>query len=388
VLASGTIYRATSSRPWPGAAAITICELWLRVGPWEGSAVLDEREVGGIGADLREAFGAEPVELAECLYAFEGVHNARGLAFVVEAEHPLANHQLFKPYVSGEDFTQRHPLMPPRCVLDLTGWTEPDLQRLPAEVADYLHTVVRPTRTPAELASYKGLASRWWTFWNTRDEGFDVARRDPVCLAMASVAKYLLAIALPSAWVFTNKAVVVAKTRPDVHTLLLSSAFDVWAEKYGGSMDARRVMKVGPVIRTFPMPRSVADASLGDEWQRLALESLRHHGPGITDVFNSVHDPSVRTRSIEKLREVGARIHGAVLAAYGWADLATPFAFVEVEDGTRWGLSSANRLAILRRLLALNQERYTEEVAAGLHERKKKGSRRGAQAGDRQGSLL
>jgi len=49
--------------------------------------------------------------------------------------------------------------------------------------------------------------------------------------------------------------------------------------------------------------------------------------------------------------------------------------FHETAQGLRYTISQEARWEVLDRLLALNHERYAEEVAAGLHEKKKKAKR-------------
>ena len=72
----------------------------------------------------------------------------------------------------------------------------------------------------------------------------------------------------------------------------------------------------------------------------------------------------------------------AVLAAYDWGDMSTDSEFLldyEIDEET-WGNKKKPyryrwpdevRDEVLARLLDLNQKRYREEVAAGLHDKKK-----------------
>jgi hypothetical protein len=59
----------------------------------------------------------------------------------------------------------------------------------------------------------------------------------------------------------------------------------------------------------------------------------------------------------------------AVAAAYGWDDLALGHGFHETAQGVRFTIDEAVRREVLGRLLALNHQRYAEEVAMGLHEK-------------------
>jgi hypothetical protein len=70
-------------------------------------------------------------------------------------------------------------------------------------------------------------------------------------------------------------------------------------------------------------------------------------------------------------------LHGeidrAVATAYGWKDVDLRHGFYATKQGVRYTLSESARRTILERLLALNHERYAEEVKAGLH---RKGAKR------------
>jgi hypothetical protein len=71
-----------------------------------------------------------------------------------------------------------------------------------------------------------------------------------------------------------------------------------------------------------------------------------------------------------------------VAAAYGWDDLDLEHGFHETKQGLRYTISEAARRTVLDRLLALNHQRYAEEVAVGLHD---KGSSRKAAKAPRRG---
>jgi hypothetical protein len=65
------------------------------------------------------------------------------------------------------------------------------------------------------------------------------------------------------------------------------------------------------------------------------------------------------------------------------SSLMTPFAlgFHATKQGERYTLSEFARRIVLARLLALNRQRYAEEVKAGLHEKgAKKGKTKKAKA--------
>src|SRR5207244_2243199 len=67
----------------------------------------------------------------------------------------------------------------------------------------------------------------------------------------------------------------------------------------------------------------------------------------------------------------------AVAAAYDWDDLALGHGFHETKQGLRFTISEPARREVLARLLKLNHERYAEEVAQGLHDKKGGGKKVG-----------
>jgi hypothetical protein len=71
-------------------------------------------------------------------------------------------------------------------------------------------------------------------------------------------------------------------------------------------------------------------------------------------------------------------IDEAVRDAYGWSDIDLGHGFHEVgylptTDNVRYTISEPARIEILKRLSALNRQRWEEEEAAGLHKKVKKG---------------
>lgn len=91
---------------------------------------------------------------------------------------------------------------------------------------------------------------------------------------------------------------------------------------------------------------------------------------GITIVYNRFHNLSEVACEYQSLRELHVELDKAVAAAYGWSDLDLGHGFHETRQGTRFTISESARREVLARLLKLNHERYAEEVAQGLHDKK------------------
>ena len=98
---------------------------------------------------------------------------------------------------------------------------------------------------------------------------------------------------------------------------------------------------------------------------------------GLTKTYNRFHNPDEASADIAELRALHRQLDTAVATAYGWTDIAANDGsalghdFRETKQGLRFTLAPAARREVLDRLLALNHQRYAEEVTAGLHEKKK-----------------
>jgi hypothetical protein len=117
---------------------------------------------------------------------------------------------------------------------------------------------------------------------------------------------------------------------------------------------------------------------------------MRGRGTGLTDTYNRLHNPSETADDIAKLRDLHVEMDYAVASAYGWDDLDLNHGFHQTKQGLRYTIAEEARREVLGRLLALNHERYKQEVAMGLHAKtgKKAGKRAKAEAADQMALAL
>jgi hypothetical protein len=209
-----------------------------------------------------------------------------------------------------------------------------------------------------------------------------------------------------------------------------------------GSADALRYTPTD-CFETFPFPlldNPVQDPdgteatsgiplrALGKDYHKLRARIMGRFNEGLTSVYTRFHDPSESHGDILRLRELHAEMDKQVLDAYDWGDLYITYGFApykldldddillpevlqeQIESGEiffsdpnvaldfqgqlqaygaisgrrklpwRYRWPDAVRDDVLARLLALNAERYEEEVAMGLHSKgakKPTGGKRG-----------
>jgi len=155
--------------------------------------------------------------------------------------------------------------------------------------------------------------------------------------------------------------------------------------------------------------------AISERYYQFRAELMVNNNQGFTSTYNRFHDPAETSSSLLELRRLHAEMDQAVLAAYGWSDVPTACGFgldyLDTEDDAQlpdalqeridsgelffWDAGDALafqgqlqaygaitgrrklpwryrwpdvvRDDVLARLLALNAERYAEEVALGLH---------------------
>jgi hypothetical protein len=380
IAATGTIIRAVRGMPWPGDAKVRVNLVWVRRGPFDGDRVLN----GVVVPSIDPALGArgedsEPQQLAKPdLWAFEGVHNGRGAAFLLTEDDPwftrirAERSETLRPYISGEDLGVRPLGEFSRWVVDTGDSSQEDVRDHDPAVYAFLREVVEPTRTAEILAPYKGLLDRWWQFWNPRASLFRRLRENASCVVLPKVAMYVLPIRAPTSWCYTNQVVVIEEARVDTFGVLRSVAFVEWMTKYCTSFGVGGGIRpsISKGVNTFVMPPySDEVAKHSDAWHEEATRWCQESSHGLTALQNAVH---AQSPGLESLIGIQTRLDQSVVAAYGWADLDLDHAHRDAPSGLRFGIAETARAELLARLLELNHDRYAAEVAAGLHDKKAK----------------
>jgi hypothetical protein len=374
IVTTGNFFFTVKGMAWPGAAAVSISIICFFKGeygsPKSANGVLCDR----IGSRLLpiEEDNWEPVRLDDGLFSFEGVNNSKGLAFVIGLENEWYEllrdepNSLLVPYITGDDITTHALTRVDRWALDIADRNLGEIERDYPVAYRFIHDVVKPTRTPAALKSYKGLIDRWWQFWNHRADQMRRLRQQEKFVGYSKVTKYPICMLAPSGWIYTNQVVLIGIDRGDEHAICLSSFFRFWLNEYsGGRLEGRLRLSITESIAKFPLP----DATVGrsgiqsaQSFNDLAVQWSRDHGVGMTDVINAIHSPDTNDQHITELRIQLHQIDVAVAAAFGWQDLDLSYEFVEQDadgarDKWRFQLSDRTWANIMTRLVDLNRER-------------------------------
>jgi len=379
-------YRAIKSRPWPGAASLEVAELWLRTGQWGGQCVLNEKAVTAITPSLEQATrtsGNPFVLLANARSSFIGSY-VLGMGFVMDGATAGAlrqtnpqNSEVLFPYLNGEDVNESPSHSTQRWVINFFDWPESKASTY-SECWQIIQATVRPERqrrkSDGTFALRRPLPERYWIYADKRPALYSSIHGFERVLVMTRHTKMVMPTFVYGSQVYSDATVVFAY-RDDFHFGLLSSAFHWWWAVARGST-------LGTVIRytpsdcfeTFPQPAhyeavEVIGKALDDHRRPLMMAN----NEGLTKTYTRVHNPAERSAGIVRLRELHVELDYAVRDAYGWQEELPDLdhGFHETSQGVRYTVGPAARTEMLDLLLELNHKRYAEEVAAGLHDKKK-----------------
>ncbi|MCT9127676.1 Eco57I restriction-modification methylase domain-containing protein [Cupriavidus gilardii] len=384
IVQNGSIHFARKGMPWPGSAAVVVAIVGFFKGEWLADCDADGRSCPRIGPRL-EPEAADvwvPQALPDAPFAFEGVNNSKGLAFVITPDSPWFDRlkdepdSLLRPYITGDDITSSALNRIERWALDIADMSLDEVRRRWPEAHRFIVEEVQPTRTVVALKSYKGLIDRWWQFWNHRADLMRRLRRQDRFIAFSKVTKYPFSVLAPSDWIYTNKVLLIGLERPDLYPICLSFLFRNWVYMYSvrslGADTNTLTISIREAVSTYPLPaNSVSQTGVGvaTQFNRLAVEFSAAHDCGLTDVMNAVHSPDNADATIAELRRLLPVIDAEVSAAYGWDDVDLTYDFREFGGGSannkwRWALSIDATTMLLDRLVALNRERFEAAVSA------------------------
>jgi hypothetical protein len=269
----------------------------------------------------------------------------------------------------------------------------------------------------------------YWKYLRPRKELYSAIEKlsQVMCISTGGT-KYVTFSFQKESIIYSNTVAIILLDEYSSFSVLNNSLYDQWAWKYC-TIKGGATLRFAPTsgFETFPFPRK--ESSIGPNLEDLGLnyyefrEDLMHKLQlGLTKTYNQFHNKELTLKVekaeskkfekeygketwnlynhleikkegkipfreavplIYKLRELHKDMDEAVLEAYGWHQddpkwgkaLHLRHDFYEVDylpenDRVRYTIHPEARKEVLKRLLQLNHERYAEEVAAGLHDKK------------------
>ena len=253
---------------------------------------------------------------------------------------------------------------------------------------------------------------KFWQFWRPRAECYHALGRGDAfakhpkgwkafpplqrVLVIARVSKHGTFSFVPNRYIMSEATCVFASDDAALFGLLQSSLHQAWARKMSSTMRSDPRYTPSSAFDTFPRPAADRLDGLRDCAERLhALRAavMRRENIGLTALYNALHDAGSVLSDVEALRGLHEELDRQAAAAYGWDDLDMSHDFRQVEylpenDRTRHTIAEPVRLEIVRRLSALNRERYEAERNAAAKKPPRKTGTLRKKGGMEQGALL
>lgn len=410
------IFRGVSSVPWPGTASLEVAHLWIHRGQWGGEFILDGQQVEGITAFLtpKSSAPAKPFGLAANLNRSFTGSKLDAIGFVLlpgKADELIAknpkNRDVVLPYLNGDDITSRPDQSPSRWAINFhdwpldrtlpAGWNAAGPQQreawlrngsvpqdYPGKVAaDYpeclriVESLVKPVRLKNNREQYRRY---WWHYAEKRPALYSTIRGLPRTLIHPLTSKHHALVYSRTDIVFSQMVVILTLGDWSDYAVVQSELHWEWVLRFGNKLETRPQYTPSDVFDTFPFPIAESNVSaqlsaLGKAFYESREETCATRQEGLTKTYNRFHDRSEQSADIARLRALHVDMDQAVAGAYGWSDLALGHGFHATKQGERYTICDAARRTVLDRLLALNHQRYDEEVKAGLHEKRAKKSK-------------
>jgi hypothetical protein len=275
----------------------------------------------------------------------------------------------------------------------------------------------------------------WWQFSRPANDLYLELEKGLPVLASGRHSEYTTFAFQDCNTVFSDAVTAFVPASNVFFAVLQSRIHELWALLQGSSLGSTPRYIPEDCFDTFPFPHFLLDFALSDPSHEATFQSLEAIGEhyhqfrselmisndeGLTSTYNRFHDPGETSSNLLDLRRLHGEMDQEVLAAYGWSDVPTACGFgldyldteedaqlpdelqERIDEGSlffwdandaldfqgqlravgavkakkrlpwRYRWPDAVRDDVLARLLALNAERYEEEVAMGLHSKRAK----------------
>jgi hypothetical protein len=378
-----TIRGSIKSQSWPSrSAALDFCVVWSSkqsMGP-SSVCIADGVVVESISTSLEaeSRVSGSPSRLdANAGRSFFGSYML-GLGFTMDPEDAFAlverdprNNEVLLPYLNGEDLNTRVDFSARRWVIYFSEWSE-EKARQYGDCYDRVFQLVKPER---DRNANKQVREYWWRFKRPTSRLYSAISELERVIVIALVSKIVMPVMVPIGQVFSHALGVFATEDTAMLALLSSSPHFWWTIGNGSTLETRIRYTPSDVFETFPLPDLTKKLrELGDRLDIFRRGVMLARQSGLTTTYNLVNSEDCQDADIVELREIHMAIDEAVCLAYGWDDLISQLdhGIHLVGRDTRFTVGPAIQREIVDRLLELNHERYTAEVAAGLHDKKTK----------------
>lgn len=401
----GEINFAIKSMRWPGVAAVEISLIAIHKGKWEKERFLGNQKVNFISTYLDDTKSiGNPYSLKQNEgKSFQG-SIVLGKGFILEPkeakkliEKEIKNKDILFPYLNGDDLNSNVDQSPSRWIINFFDWEEKIVKKYSA-CYEILSITVKEIRQKDNRKVYRDY---WWQYAEKRGKLYLSIQFNQYLMAVSQATKYIQPILVNKYQVFDQALILFPSNESKYISLLNSTIHTIFAERERSTIGGTSYYIPTKAFQPFPFPQNLSKETeaelekIGEQYHEFRKQLMLNLQLGLTKTYNLFHTPQLTTsnqqlikanlqipieqavKDIETLRQLHKQMDEAVLKAYGWSDINLAHDFYEVDylpenDRIRYTISPDARKEILKRLLELNHKIHSEEVTAGLWDKKTK----------------
>jgi len=378
----GSIAFASRDRPWSGDASVVVNLISIKNGKQNVPSILDGEEVKAINEYL-----TEPGNISWVPKALKANENKSfqgsiivGKGFFISQKEATKvieinpkNKDVVSRHIGGRDLNTSPLLCGSRFVINYKDMEKKKAKSY-SEVFSIVEREVKPDRQrinpkTGKYKLRKPMPEKYWIYAEKRPLLYSTISDLNKVLAIAQVSRTAQVAFVDSNQVLDAKLIIFPFDDFYHFGILSSSIHVIWAIERCTTMKNDLTYTPKRLFQPFPFPQvSKLVTQFGKELDNARSIQMIENNEGLTKTYNRVHTSSDTDSGIPKLRELHRDLDIAVRDAYGWSDLDLDHGFHQTKQGVRWTIGPEAQREVLDRLLALNHERYAEEVAQGLHD--------------------
>jgi len=323
------------------------------------------------------------------------------------------NKDVIFPYLNGDDLNNDPEQKPSRWVINFFDWDEEKAKTYP-DCYEIIEKLVKPERQRWKkdnegneiigvYAQRGSRATKWWQHAERASALYNAISELDQVMVVAQVSKTV-------AFAFTQpNKILDAKLNVFVNDSFLMFAFlqsnfhIYWAWKYSSTMKADLSYAPTQVFETFPFPKEITSEvrdkviEIGKNYYNIRASIMSKYKIGLTKFYNIYHAKGIQDVMDEKdkqlslfkrhmikvginvqtkelledigeFRKIAVKLDKIIIDAYEWTEIGLDHSFYDLEylpenDRTRFSIRPDARREILKRLLLLNHQIYSDETS-------------------------
>jgi hypothetical protein len=263
---SGNIYRAFSSMPWTGVAAVYVSIVHIYKGIFSGKKLLNDKHVDVISSLLDDTIiVGNPESLIENSGKSSIGSYVLGAGFILTPEEASSliekdskNKDVLFPIINGSELNSHFDQSPSRWVINFFDWSLEKAEEYP-DCIERVRQLVKPERS--HLIGRNPIGTKrgnyWWQYGSDARNLYSNIKLMKRVLVVAATSKTVAFTFVKTGLVFSHALVVFAFDDNSHFSVLQSSFHNSWVLKYASSLKGDTRYTPSDCFETYPFPKNL-----------------------------------------------------------------------------------------------------------------------------------